>query len=94
MPHLEALRAKYAEQGLVVIAVNLDVTEAEAVDYLTENGFDAFVVLRGSLAEAEAVRATYGVEGIPHTFVIDRQGIVRHADHPIRLRDRDIEPWL
>jgi len=94
MPHLETLRASYAAEGLVVIAVNLDVTEAEAIDFLTENGFDAFIALHGSLTEAEAVRATYGVEGIPHTFVIDRQGIVRHADHPIRLRDRHIEPWL
>lgn len=94
MPHLESLRAKYADQGLVVIAVNLDITEAAATAYLAESGFDEFIVLRGTLAEAEAVRATYGVALIPHTFVIDRQGIVRHADHPIRLRDRHIEPWL
>ncbi|MFC2077667.1 PKD domain-containing protein [Candidatus Bipolaricaulota bacterium] len=94
MPHLEALRAKYADQGLVVIAVNLDITEAAAIAYMAESGFDEFIVLRGTLAEAEAVRATYGVAAIPHTFVIDRQGIVRHADHPIRLRDRHIEPWL
>jgi len=94
MPHLEALRAKYADQGLVVIAVNLDITEAAAIAYLADNGFDEFIVLRSTLAEAEAVRAAYGVAAIPHTFVIDRQGIVRHADHPIRLRDRHIEPWL
>ena len=69
-------------------------SEAAAIAYLDEKGYDEFIVLRGTLAEAEAVRADYGVEGIPHTFVIDRQGIIRHADHPIRLRDRHIEPWL
>jgi thiol-disulfide isomerase/thioredoxin len=94
MPYLESLRAKYADQGLILVGVNLDVTEEEARSYLEENGYGEFVALRGTLAEAEAVRALYGVGGIPHTFVIDRQGIVRHADHPIRLRDRHIEPWL
>jgi peroxiredoxin len=94
LPHLEALREKYAEDGLVVITVNLDTTEAAARAFIEENGFDDFVVLRGNLADAVAVRTLYDVDLIPYTFVIDRQGIVRHADHPIRLRDRHIEPWL
>jgi len=94
MPYLESLRAQYADQGLIVVGVSLDLTEEEARAYIEENGFGEFVALHGSLAEAEVVRALYGVGGIPHTFVIDRQGVVRHADHPIRLRDRHIEPWL
>jgi peroxiredoxin len=94
MPHLESLRAKYADQGLVLVGVSLDASEEEARVYVEENGFDDLIVLYGSLAEAEAVRDLYGVGGIPHTFLIDRQGIVRHADHPIRLRDYHIEPWL
>ena len=94
MPHLENLRAQYASRGLVVVAVNLDESAADAAAYLADNGYDAFVVVRGSLADAKAVRTLYDVEQIPHTFVIDRDGIVRHADHPIRLRDRHIEPWL
>lgn len=94
MPHLEALREEFAEDGLIVVTVNLDVSEAAAMAFLAENGFDEFIVLRGDLADAVAVRALYGVDQIPYTFVIDRQGIVRHADHPIRLRDWHIEPWL
>jgi len=94
MPNLENLRAQYASQGLVVVAVSLDESAADAAAYLADSGYDAFVVVRGSLADAEAVRALYDVEQIPHTFVIDREGIVRHADHPIRLRARHIEPWL
>ncbi len=94
MPHLEALRARFAADGLVAVTVNLDETEAKARDFLNENGFTEFVVLRGSLEKATAVRFLYGVDGIPHTFVLDRQGIVRYTDHPIRLRDYHIEPWL
>ena len=94
MPLLESLRAEFANEGLVLVGVNLDASEAEARAYIEANNFDEFMILRGTLDEAQAVRDLYGVEGIPHTFVIDRQGIVRYADHPIRLRDRHIEPWL
>jgi len=94
MPHLESLREQFADAGLVVVAVNLDASEAEARAFLDENGFDEFIALRGDLSEATAVRWLYGVEEIPHAFVLDRQGIVRHADHPIRLRDQHVEPWL
>jgi len=94
LPHLDALRAKYEDDGLIVVTVSLDASQQVAEDYLQTNGLTEFVTLWGSLAEAEAVRSLYGVEGIPHTFLIDRQGVIRYADHPIRLRDWHIEPWL
>jgi len=94
MPHLESLRAEFADRGLVVIAVNLDLTEDAARAYLAANGYGDFVVLRGTLEDATAVRSLYDVDRIPHTFIIDRQGIVRYADHPIRIRGHHIEPWL
>jgi len=95
MPNLETLRSRFADDGLVVVAVNLDISEEDARAYIEGEGYTEFIVLRGSLTEAEAVKADlYELAAIPHTFVIDRQGIIRHADHPIRLRDRHIEPWL
>lgn len=94
MPHLELLRTQFEDDGLLIVAVNLDPVEADAREYIEENGYTKFTVLRGSLAEAQTIRELYEVEGIPHTFIIDRQGIIRHADHPIRLRDYHIDGWL
>ena len=94
MPHLESLRERFADAGLVVIGVSIDTSEDEARAFITSNGYSEFVILHSSEAEARAVKSEYGVVGVPHTFVIDRQGVIRHADHPIRLRDRHIEPWL
>ena len=94
LPHLESLRARYADNGLVVIGVSVDATEQAARTYIESNGYTEFVILYSSEAEARAVKTQYGVDGIPHTFVIDRQGIIRHHDHPIRIRDWHIEPWL
>ncbi len=92
MPHLDALRERYAPDGLVVIGVNEDVSSSVAREFIDAEGYQAFTLLKDT--PDEATRTLYEVEGIPHTFIIDRQGIVRYDEHPIRIRDRDIEPWL
>jgi len=94
MPHLENLGASYRDQGLVVLGVNLDENRQDAESYLENNGYSNIVTVWESYAAARAVKSLYDVTGIPHTFLIDRQGIIRYSDHPIRLRDHDIEPWL
>jgi peroxiredoxin len=94
MPHLEALRASFASDGLVLIGVSQDESWEDVSGYVAANGLEEMITLWGSLPEARAVRDLYEVGGIPHTFVIDRQGIIRHSGHPIRLRSYHIEPWL
>jgi thiol-disulfide isomerase/thioredoxin len=94
MPHLNEIGQRYQDEGLVVVAVSLDPNMADISTFLEENGYSDIVVLWESPTAAQAVKTRYGVSGIPHTFVIDRQGIIRYSDHPIRLRDRNIEPWL
>jgi len=94
MPHLDEMRKRYQSEGLVVIAVSLDPNIADISTFLEENEFTDLLVLWESPKVAQRVKTLYGVSGIPHTFVIDRQGIIRYSDHPIRLRDRNIEPWL
>lgn len=93
LPWLEKLRAQYAGQGLVLLGVCLDSDVEGARAFLEASGCQ-MLALWGSLAAAEGVKALYGVDRIPRTFLIDRQGVVRYVDHPIRLRERDIEPWL
>lgn len=94
MPYLETLRERYAPDGLVLVAVSLDQSAEELEDFLAAGGYSEVISLWESQAAAEEVKERYGVAGVPHTFVIDRQGIIRYSDHPIRLRDRNIEPWL
>jgi len=94
MPHLENLGTTYRDQGLVVLGVNLDEDRQDAETFLEDSGYSSIVTVWKSYAAAQAVKNLYSVSGIPHTFLIDRQGIIRYSDHPIRLRDHDIEPWL
>ncbi len=94
MPHLDDLGARYQDQGLVVLGVCLDESGQDAAAFLAENGYSNVVAVWESYEAAQAVKQLYGVEEIPHTFLLDRQGIIRYSDHPIRLRDHHIEPWL
>ncbi len=93
MPSVETL-VKALEPDVVLLGVSLDRSAQNAVDYLTRNGFDAMIGLYGSYAAAYGVFQTYGNGGIPKTFVIDREGIIRYVGHPSRLSKLTLEPWL
>jgi peroxiredoxin len=99
MPSLEALVARYRDRGVVLVGVSLDRTAEEATAYLKESGLTQLVALWGSFAEARDVASRYNVFvsggfGTPHTFIIDRQGIVRFSGHPATLTDETLRPWL
>jgi len=93
MPRLESQAEKYAEDA-VLIGVNLDRSEIQITSYLATQSFDHMVVLWQSYAHASRVKNTYGVYGIPRTFLIDREGIIHFAGHPNNLTDRHIEVLL
>ena len=94
MPYLESLRESLAGEGLVLVSVSVDESGEDARAFLEEGDYSEIVALWQSHEAAEAVRERYGVSEVPRTFVIDRQGIIRWAGHPITLRDYHIEPWL
>ncbi len=94
MPGLEALRARYQDKGLVLVSVSLDRSGEDARKYLASNSYEEFIGLWESFAAAKEVAGLYGVFGIPRTFVIDRDGIIRYSGHPARLTDASIDPWL
>ena len=94
MPGLKELHRAYQNQGVVMIGVSLDRTEADAANYLKDNGYDDVIGLWESVSASQKVARLYGVSGIPHTLVLDRYGIIRFVDHPLRLTRAVIEPLL
>jgi len=93
-PALHEIHDALADQGVDLLVVSLDKSAEDSISYLTENGYATDNVLWGSLAEARAVRDLYEVVGIPHSFVIDRTGIIRYSGHPVHLSIDTVEPWL
>jgi len=92
MPSLEAIAETYSE--VTLLGVCLDRSRADAIAYLNSRENSSMVAVYGSLMSASAVSSTYGVAGIPRTFVIDQEGVVRFADHPANLSPEAIEALL
>lgn len=90
-PVLHAQWRSVAARGVELIGISLDRTEASALAYLSETGFTDFVALWESRSASSGVASRYSVLGIPHTFVIDRDGIVRYSGHPSRLTTAALE---
>ena len=74
IPHVNALYDKYKEQGLVIIGVNAEPDHA-TVRSFAEQHISYTVALDGGSQFQQ-----YGVRGIPATYYIDREGIVRSRD--------------
>lgn len=76
-PWMNELQQRHAAQGLVVVAVNLDQDRALADEFLekTPAGFKVEFDQQGALAKQ------FGVQAMPTSFLIDRNGRirVRHA---------------
>lgn len=73
MPAIEALYQRYKDQGLEVLAVNLDVLSTAGVEaFVSEVKVTFPIILDPSWATAHA----YRVFGLPTTYLIDRAGNV------------------
>ena len=74
MPSLEALHRSYAKDGLRVVAVSVDAPGSleQIREFRTRLGL-TFEILH----DAADIRATYQTAGVPESFVIGRDGLIR-----------------
>jgi thiol-disulfide isomerase/thioredoxin len=74
MPAMEAFYRENRARGFEIVSYSLDKTQAEADDYLREAGYS----FPAPLMSPGVSQAFGGVERIPLSFVIDRDGVIRH----------------
>ena len=75
IPGYVALQEKYAKAGLVLVGVSLDRESPEVVKkFMTDQKINYQIVL----GDEKIAEAFGGVEAIPTTFIIDRQGTIRY----------------
>ncbi len=73
MPFLQEIHEEWTGKGLVVLAVNLQ-ENPTTVKKFVENGGLTFPVL---LSPCNEVPLAYNIRGIPATFFIDADGVIR-----------------
>ena len=99
LPHLADLVTTYAADGLLGILVSTDAVKQDSIDYLADNGYTDFVSLWQPGAKYTPIAELYGVlsggpVGIPHTFLLDRQGVIRWVGYPLDLLPAMVEALL
>ena len=73
IPYLIELQKRYGDRGLAVIGVSLDEQGPDVVkEFVKQLGVNYPIVI----GNEKITEAYGGIEGIPTTFVIDRQGRV------------------
>lgn len=78
MPLVNKVYLEYKDQGLVVLGINLEGRDKnQLVKQFIEKSGHQFVILQGGMMGI-GLDQVYDVTGIPTTFVIDKQGIIRY----------------
>lgn len=75
MPVLNQLSADYAEQGLVVFAVNVGEPRDDYQSFIRSASYEHLIWARDSEGN---VSDSYNIKSIPTLYVIDQQGIIRY----------------
>jgi len=85
MPLINELYAQYKDQGFEVIAINVDDPIEDGREFLLDTPLDYLI----AADTKNEVLEQYGVRGMPTSFLIDSEGIVRMVH--MGFRDKDIE---
>ena len=95
IPHLTELQKKYKDKGVVFVGVS-DETAAKVKPFVEQMGgkMDYTVALDKQHKTSAAYMGAYGINGIPHAFVIDKQGLVVWNGHPMDSLDSVLDKVL
>ncbi|MDH7600625.1 MAG: TlpA disulfide reductase family protein [Armatimonadota bacterium] len=77
IPFLIKLRDKFKKNEVVVVGVSIDRGKEEVVKFVKEQKINYTVAHDPN---AKTVGEPYKVSAIPATYIIDKKGVIRHAD--------------
>ncbi len=89
IPHLVEFHEKYGPQGLVILAITSN-PKSEIEKFAQEKG----IKYRVGFDEKGEASQTYGVTGIPASWLLDAEGNVIYKGHPASLATSMIEDEL
>lgn len=95
MPFLEEVHQGWREKGLVLLAINIGESPQKVAEFMQYFGY-SFQVLLDLNAEVSSEYNKYNVvrRGIPMTFFIDKEGIIRDIKVGAFLEKEELEERL
>lgn len=92
IPHFNELSKEYGDKGLVVLGISTDRDGVAAVEKFQKERFPidyrVAMVDQGTFSTYQSYLPKKEQGGIPFTFIIDREGVIR--DHFVGYRDKDV----
>jgi thiol-disulfide isomerase/thioredoxin len=89
IPHLNELADRFKDKPVQFIAITAE-DEQVAGPFLKKKPIHAWVGLDTDKLMSKA----YGIEAIPHTVVVDREGKIAAVTHPTMLTEQHLEDVL
>ena len=90
LPLYENIYQQYKDQGLVILGVNLDQVEKDALRFM-EKLEVSYPLVKGNDVAAKA----FGVSAMPSSFLIGRDGNILHKHLGFRKGDEElIKKWI
>lgn len=95
IPHLTKLQKKFAEKGVVFVGIS-DEEEDTVRPFVTKMGeqMDYRVAIDDNDKTSKAYMAAFGVNGIPHAFVVDKAGRIAWHGHPMSDLEKTLQAML
>ena len=95
IPHLSELQNKLKTKGVVMVGITNESAD-QVKPFVTSQGakMGYVVALDQDDKTMEAYMAAYGVNGIPHAFIVNKQGKVIWHGHPMDGLDKVLDSIL
>src|SRR5207248_2328977 len=77
MPMLEEVQKKYAARGVVVVGISADANAGIAAKFARKLKVNYRLLIDPTLMTSDAEATKFGFVGLPTTFVVDRNGVIR-----------------
>jgi len=92
IPHLTEMQKKFQDRGVIFVGVS-DETPAKVKPFVDNMGekMDYTVAVDKNRMTSAGYMGAYGVNGIPHAFVVDKEGRVAWHGHPMSGLEKVLE---
>jgi len=95
IPHLTEVQAKFKDKGVVVIGVS-DETLAKVQPFVDNMGdkMDYAVAIDKNRQTSRGYMEAFGINGIPHAFIVNREGRLAWHGHPMAGLDKALDQMV